>query len=131
MRLYSTTGSEGAGRLDASGQSGETVLLHLADQVDVDVGQDTSSGDGGLDELIKLIVGADSEQQVAGVDTLYVHVLGGVSGQLKQLGGEVFEDGSRVDGSSGSDTASGVRALLQETVDASDGELYIAKFKNK
>lgn len=89
----------------------------------MDVGQDTSTGDGSLDELIKLVIGTDGEEQVARVDTLNVHILGGVSGKLEQLGSQVLEDGSRVNGSGGSNAASSVRALLQETVDTSDGEL--------
>lgn len=93
----------------------------------MDVGQDTSSGDGSLDELIKLVIGTDGKKQMAGVDTLNVHILGGVSGKLEQLGGQVLEDGSRVNGGGGSDTASSVGALLQETMDTSDGELFIVK----
>lgn len=103
--------------------AGELALLELADEGDVDVGQDTSTSDGGLDELIEFIVGTDGEKQVARVDTLDVHVLGSIAGQLEQLGSQVLQDGSAVDGSGGSDTASSVGALLQETVDTTDREL--------
>ena len=43
------------------------------------------------------------------------------------LGGEVLEDGSRVDGGGGADTAVRGRALLQVTVQATDGELRAAE----
>lgn len=117
------------GHLHGTGQRRKTVLLHLADQGDVDVGQDTSTSDGGLDELIELIVGTDGEKQVTRVDTLNVHILGGVTSKLEQLGSQVLKDGSGVDGSSSSDTASGVGTLLQETMDTSDGELGERKKK--
>ena len=90
----------------------------------MNVGQYTSSSNGGLDELIELVVGTNGKQQVAGVDTLHVHILRGVTGKLQQFGSQVLEDGSAVDGGGGSNTTSGVRAFLQETVDTTDRELF-------
>jgi hypothetical protein len=63
----------------------------------------------------------DSELQVTGDDTGLLVVASGVTGQLEDLGSQVLEDGSEVDGSTGTDTLS-VVALPQQTVDTSDGE---------
>ena len=56
----------------------------------VDVGDDTTTGDRGLDERVELLVTTDGELQVARGDTLDLEVLGGVSRELKNLGGEVL-----------------------------------------
>jgi hypothetical protein len=95
----------------------------------VDVGQDTSTSDGGLNELIQFVVGADGEQQVTGVDTLHTHILSGVTSQLQQLGSQILQNSSAVHSSSGSDTTAGVGALLQETMDTSDGELQTSSLR--
>lgn len=58
----------------------------------MDVGDDTSAGDGGLDERIELLVSADGELQVARCDTLYLEVLARVPGQLEHLRGQVLQD---------------------------------------
>ena len=54
---------------------------------------------------------------MAGCDPLHLEVLGGVAGQLEDLGGEVLQDGGAVDGGGGSDTTCGETATLQVTVD--------------
>ena len=56
----------------------------------MDVGDDTTTGDRGLDERVELLVTTDGELQVARGDTLDLEVLGGVSRELKNLGGEVL-----------------------------------------
>lgn len=89
----------------------------------MDVGNDTTTRDGGLDEGVELLVTADSELKVAGSDTLDLEVLGGVASKLEHLSSEVLEDGSRVDGGGGTDTAVGRGAALQEAVDTADREL--------
>jgi hypothetical protein len=77
---------------------------------------------------------------VTGHDTGLLVVTGGVTGELEDLGGEVWsksarheevqggmelsltlKDGSEVDGGTGTDTL-GVVAPLQETVDTADGD---------
>ena len=60
----------------------------LADEVLVDVRDDTTTGNGGLDERVELLVSADGELQVAGSDTLHLQILGGISGKLENLVGE-------------------------------------------
>jgi hypothetical protein len=45
----------------------------------VDVGKDSSSGDGGADERVELLVSSDGELQMTGRDTLHSKILGGVT----------------------------------------------------
>ena len=75
------------------------------------------------DSTYQLLVTANGELQMARGDTLDLEVLGGVSGQLEHLGGQVLKDGGRVDGSGGSDTSIGRGAALEHAVDTADGEL--------
>lgn len=89
----------------------------------MDVGENTTLGDGDVSEqLVQLLVVADGELQVAGNDTGLLVVAGGVTGQLEDLSGQVLEDGSEVDGGTGTDTL-GVVTLAQVAVDTTDGEL--------
>jgi hypothetical protein len=54
-------------------------------------------------------------------DTRLLVVTSGVTGELEDLGSEVLEDSGEVDGSARTDALS-VVALLQETVDTTDGD---------
>jgi hypothetical protein len=99
------------------------LLSGLVDEGLVDVRDDTSSGDGGLDEGIQLLVSPNSELKMAGGDTLHLEILGGVTRQLEHLSREVLEDGGGVDGGRGSDPSVGGGASLEQTVDTSDREL--------
>jgi hypothetical protein len=54
------------------------LLLDLQQQSAVDMGKDTSEGDGCADEGIELFVSADSELKVAGGDTLDFEILCGI-----------------------------------------------------
>jgi hypothetical protein len=88
----------------------------------VNVGEDTTLGDGDVSEkLVQLLVVPDGELEMTGNDTGLLVVTGGVTSQLEDFGREVLEDGSEVDGSTGTDTL-GVVALAEETVDTTDGE---------
>lgn len=101
----------------------DPLLCGLIDERLVDVRDDTSAGDGGLDEGVQLFVTADGELQVARRDTLHLEVLARVSGQLQHLGRQVLEDRGRVDGRCGTHALVGVHPRLEESVDTSDGEL--------
>ena len=57
---------------------GLLLLLDLEQQGAVDVGQDTTEGDGGADEGVELFVTADGKLEMTGGDTLDLQVLGGV-----------------------------------------------------
>ena len=95
----------------------------LGEENGLNVGEDTTLGNGDTaEELVQLLVVADGQLEVAGDDARLLVVTGGVASQLKDLGAQVLEDGSLVDGGTGANTL-GVVALLQETVDAADGEL--------
>jgi hypothetical protein len=88
----------------------------------VDVGEDTALGDGDVtQELVQLLIVADGELKVTGDDTGLLVVTGGVTSQLENLSSEVLENGSQVDGGTGTDTLS-VVALAEQTVDTANGE---------
>lgn len=88
----------------------------------VDVGEDTALGDGDVaEQLVQLLIVADGELQVTGDDTRLLVVASGVASQLEDLGCEVLENSSEVDGSTGTNTLS-VVALSQQTVDTTDWE---------
>lgn len=86
----------------------------------VDVGKHTTLGDGDVTkQLVQLLVVADGKLQVAGDDTGLLVVASGVASQLQDLSSEVLEDGSEVDGSTGTDTL-GIVALAEQTVNTTD-----------
>jgi hypothetical protein len=68
----------------------------LHDQSLVDVRDNTTASDGGLDEGIELLVTADSELQVAGSNTLNFQVLGGIACKFENFSSQVLKDSSRV-----------------------------------
>lgn len=88
----------------------------------VDVGQHTTLGDGDVtQQLVQLLIVPDGELQVTGDDTGLLVVTSGVASQLKNFGSEVLEDGSQVDGGTGTNTL-GVVALAEKTVDTTNRE---------
>lgn len=88
----------------------------------VNVGENTTLGDGDVTQkLVQLLIVTDGELQVTGNDTGLLVVTGGVTSQLEDFSSEVLEDGSQVDGSTGTNTLS-VVALAEQTVDTTDGE---------
>lgn len=66
------------------------LVAALVDQRLVDVRDDAAARDRRLDERVELLVAADGELQVARGDALDLEVLGGVAGELEDLGGEVL-----------------------------------------
>lgn len=88
----------------------------------VNVGQDTTLGDGNMTQkLVQLLIVPDGKLQMTGDDTGLLVVAGGVASQLENLSSEVLEDGSQIDGSTSTDTL-GVVTLAEQTVDTTDGE---------
>ena len=88
----------------------------------VDVGQNTTLGDGDVAEkLVQLLIVADGELEVTGDDTGLLVVARGVASKLEDLSSQVLENSGEVDGSAGTDTL-GVVALAEETVDTTNGE---------
>ena len=95
----------------------------LGEEDGLDVGEDAALGDGdALEELVQLLVVADGQLEVAGVDAGLLVVPGGVPRQLQHLRRQVLHDGRQVDGGAGPH-ALGVVPLAQVAVDASHGEL--------
>ena len=95
----------------------------LGEQACVDVGQNTALGNRhSAKQLVELLVVADGQLKVAGVDAGLLVVAGSVSGELEDLGSEVLEDSSKVDGGASTDAAA-EGALAEQTVDAAHGEL--------
>jgi hypothetical protein len=94
----------------------------LGEEVLVDVGEHTTLGDGDVtEELVQLLIVPDGELEMTGDDTGLLVVTSGVTGQLEDFGSEILEDGSEVDGSTGTDTL-GVVALAEKTVDTTNRE---------
>lgn len=99
------------------------LLGLLENECLVDVGDDTTSSDGRLDESIELLVSSDGQLKMSGRDSLHLEVLACIPGQLQHLGSKILEDCSRVDCRRGSDSAVSLNAALQESVNSPDGEL--------
>lgn len=79
-------------------------------------------GDGDVpEELVQLLIVADGKLEMAGNDTGLLVVTGSVASQLEDLSSQVLENGSQVDGSTGTNTLS-VVALAEQTVNTTDGE---------
>lgn len=88
----------------------------------MDVGENTTLSDGDVTQkLVQLLIVSDGKLKMTGDDTGLLVVASSVTSQLEDFGSEVLEDGSEVDGSTGTDTLS-VVALSEETVDTTDRE---------
>lgn len=83
----------------------------------------TTTGDGCLDERVQLFISTDSQLQMARSDTLHLEILRGIASQLKYLGGEILEDGGAVHCGRGTDAPMARRPVLEVPVDTADGEL--------
>lgn len=105
-------------------EANNLLLLGLLGEKDgLDVGEDTTLGDGDSGEkFVQLLVVTDGELKMSGDDSGLLVVTGGVTGQLEDLSSEVLEDGGQVDGGTGTHSL-GVVSLAEESVDTTDGEL--------
>jgi hypothetical protein len=99
------------------------VALLALDEALVDVRDDTAAGDRRLDERVELLVTADRELQMPRRNALHLEVLGGVARKLKNLRGQVLQDGGRVHGGGRANAALGGRARLKVAVDTANREL--------
>ena len=89
----------------------------------MDVWEDSTGSDGGVShESGEFLVVSDSKLDVSWDDSGSLVVSGGVTGELEDLSGEVFEDGSKVDWGTGSDSL-GVSSGSEVSGDSSDWEL--------
>ena len=94
-----------------------SALALLADERLVDVGDDSTASNGGLDQSVQLLVSPDGELEMSGGDSLHLQILTGVAGQLEDLSSEVLQDCRAVDGSGGSNPPGGERAALEVAMD--------------
>lgn len=90
----------------------------------MDVRDDTTAGNGSLDQGVQLLVSSDGELQMSRGDSLDLQVLGSVTCKLEDLSSEVLKDGSTVDSGCGSNSAVSTDSALEESVDSSNWELY-------
>ena len=95
----------------------------------MDVWDDTSTSDGSLDKSVELFVTSDSELEMSWSDSLDLKIFGSVTGELKNLSGQVLKDGGAVNCGSSSNSAVGADSALQDSVDSSNWELRNSKFK--
>jgi hypothetical protein len=99
------------------------LLLNLEQECAVDVRQNTTEGDRGVNESIKFLVASDGELQVSRRDALDLEILGGVSCQFEDFGGQVFQHCCDVDGGFGADAHLVLGLRLEETLHTTAGEL--------
>ena len=89
----------------------------------MDVGENTTTGNGDSSkQFIQLFVVLDCQSDVTGHDSRLLVVASSVSGKLKNLGAEVLQDGSKVDGGSSSHTG-GILSGTQVSADTTNREL--------
>ena len=89
----------------------------------MNVWENTAGSDGYvLHELGKLLVVSDGQLDVSWDNSRLLGVLSGISSELKDLSGEVLEDGSEVNWGTGADSLS-VLSGFQESGASSDWEL--------
>ena len=89
----------------------------------MDVGQHTASSDGDVTQQpVELLVIAHGQLDVAGHNAGLLVVLGGIAGQLEDLGSEVLEDSADVDGRTRTN-ARGDPHLADVARKTTDGEL--------
>lgn len=86
--------------------------------------QDTTTSDSGADQAVELFVTTDGELQVSRGDALDAQILGRVTCELKDFGGEVLQNCRRVDGSFGADTNVVLRTAFQVSVNSTNRELF-------
>ena len=89
----------------------------------MNVGDDSSTGDGGFDEAVKFFVTTNGKLKMAGRNALDFEILGGVAGKLKNFSGEVLQDGGGVDGRGGANALLLGHTLFQVTVNTANWEL--------
>ena len=89
----------------------------------MDVWDDTSTSNGSLDKSVELLITSDSELKMSWSDSLDLKIFGSVTGELKDLSGQVLKNGGAVNCGSSSNSAVGADSALQDSVDSSNWEL--------
>ena len=89
----------------------------------MNVRNDSTSSNGGLDQSVKFFVAANGQLQVTRSYSLHLKVFASVAGKLENLSGEILKNGSSVDCRCGSNTAVRAHSALQESVNSTNREL--------
>ena len=97
----------------------------------MDVWDNTTTGNGSLDESVKFLISTNGKLQVTGSDTLHLQIFARVTGQLKNLGSKVLQNSRGVNGSGSTDTLALLHRFLQETVNTTNGELLLVIAKKR
>lgn len=99
------------------------LVALLGQKNSLDVGQDTSLGDGHSGEkFVQFLVITDGQLQMPGDDPGLLVVTGSISRQLQNLSSQVLHHSSQVDWGTSSNSLS-IVSLAEKTVDPSHGEL--------
>jgi len=99
------------------------AVILLGQQDSLDVGEDTTAGDGDSSKkLVQLLVVSDSQLQMSRDDPRFLVVTGSVTSQLENLSRKVLQDSSQVDWSSATNTVS-IVSFPQVSVNTTDREL--------
>jgi len=102
---------------------GFLTFLSGWDEEDVDVGKNTTGGDGGAAEKsVEFLVVTDGQLNVAWNDSGLLVVLSGVASEFKDLSGEVFKNSGEIYWST-STNSFGEATVLQETGNTTNWEL--------
>lgn len=101
------------------------LLLGLLLERLVQIRHDTAVGDGGVDNLVELLVAADGEEEVAGLDALRLLRLGRRARELNDLRGQILEKRGAVNGGGGAAALLSKEALLEPRVHAANGEVEL------
>ena len=106
------------------GRKFDLLLFRLLGEKDgLDVGQDTTLGDGdSREKFVQLLVITDGELKMSWDDSGLLVVTGSIASQLEDLSSEVLEDGSQVDRGTSTHPLS-IVAFAEESVDSANGEL--------
>ena len=109
--------------LKAAEGSALLLLGLLGEEHSLDVGEDTTLGNGDTGEkFVELLVVADGELEMTGDDPGLLVVTGSVASELEDLSCEVLHDGSEVHWGTSTYTFS-IVSLAEKTVDTSNWEL--------
>ena len=102
-----------------------SILLLLLLQGAVQAGHDTTLCNRGVDHLTKLLITADSQEQMARLQTAHIRVelLGDIPSELQQLSREVLQQRSTVDRRGATTTLLAEEVVLQALVDTANGEV--------
>jgi len=103
----------------------------LSNQRFMNVRNNSTAGDGGLDKTVQFLVSSDSELEMPWRDALNLQVLGCISGQLQHFRRQIFQDGSAVDSCRGADPAVRSGPRLKMSMDPPHGKLEARTLRSR